>query len=603
MFDKILWRTSMKKVLKTTGTVFTVLVLTLTVLTMRSGLWMLDTWTNLTMNELIFHLKAPMDGTNEELISGFITACLLVSLVPGLFFAFLLFLTRKNKLLYRILHLAAWIASSVIILLTLQHVWNNLEVTDYVESQVTYSNFIDMNYVSPENVQITFPQEKRNLIHIYLESMETTFTDKAHGGAFSENVIPEITNLAQEHEDFSGLNTLINGAISLSGTSWTMGALFGQTSGLPLLLPIDGNAMSGQSTFMPNLITIGDILEDAGYRQAFLIGSDASFGGRELYFKEHGNYKMWDYDYFQIDGKIPEDYYVWWGFEDKYLMEFVKEKLTWLSAQPEPFNLTMLTVDTHFEDGYVCSDCKTYYENDQYSNVIRCSSQKIGELIAWIKQQDFYENTTIVITGDHPTMDGNYCSFVPSDYQRKVSTIYINAPLRPSTSTYRTYSTFDIFPTTLASLGVSIEGERLALGTNLFSSMPTLCEEYGTDYVDKEISKKSELMEELTSDITYADASIMMDKYKPLAGTFDVLVNEMDYSVDIMDIRCLVWTAEDKSDARWYILPYSEDESYTFTIPVTDFSASGTIYNVEIFAYAKNTIMYSLGTNFIDISK
>ena len=34
----------------------------------------------------------------------------------------------------------------------------------------------------------------------------------------------------------------------------------------------------------------------------------------------------------------------------------------------------------------------------------------------------------------------------------------------------RDFSTLDFFPTTLASLGVQIEGDRLGLGTNLFSN-------------------------------------------------------------------------------------------------------------------------------------
>lgn len=586
----------MKKILKKTGTVCTVLLFILAILIMRSGLWMLSTWEHLMMDELIFHLKAPMEGTNEELILGYINTCLLVALAMGLLLCVLLFILRKKKILYRILHGIVLVVSPVIIFFTAHYVWNNLDLTTYVETQTTYSSFIDENYVNPDDVQITFPSNKRNLIHIYLESMETTYADTAAGGAFSSNVIPEITNLSQTYEDFSGLNRKINGAISLSGTTWTMGALLGQTAGLPLSLPIDGNAMAGQSPFMPNLITMGDILEDAGYRQAFLIGSDASFGGRELYFEEHGNYQMWDYDYFKINGDIPEDYYVWWGFEDKYLIEFAKEKLTWLSQQEEPFNLTILTVDTHFEDGYICSDCENYYEGNQYSNVMRCSNQKISELVSWIQKQDFYENTTIVITGDHPTMDSDYCNEVSEDYQRKVTTIYINAPVDTEKDTWRTYSTFDIFPTTLASLGVEIEGDRLALGTNLFSETPTLCETYGTEFVDTEIKKKSNLMEELTSDITYANAAVTIGPYKPIAQTFDVLVDEMDYSMEIIDVRCLVWTLDDKSDAQWYIQPYEEDQDYIFTIPVSDFREDAAIFYIEAFAYAENTIMYSLGT-------
>ena len=121
------------------------------------------------------------------------------------------------------------------------------------------------------------------MIYIYLESMETTFADKKSGGAFDENVIPELTQLSMENENFSG-HTDLNGGYSLTGTTWTMGAMFGQTSGLPLLISVDKNSMNTQESFFPGITTLGDILEDAGYRQELVIGSEAVFGGRELYF-------------------------------------------------------------------------------------------------------------------------------------------------------------------------------------------------------------------------------------------------------------------------------------------------------------------------------
>lgn len=48
-----------------------------------------------------------------------------------------------------------------------------------------------------------------------------------------------------------------------------------------------------------------------------------------------------------------------------------------------------------------------------------------------------------------------------------------------------------MFPTTLASLGVEIEGNRLGLGTNLFSNEKTLIEKYGIKYVNKELAYNS----------------------------------------------------------------------------------------------------------------
>ena len=48
-----------------------------------------------------------------------------------------------------------------------------------------------------------------------------------------------------------------------------------------------------------------------------------------------------------------------------------------------------------------------------------------------------------------------------------------------------------MYPTTLASLGVKIDGDKLGLGVNLFSDQKTILEEYGLTYVNNEIKKKS----------------------------------------------------------------------------------------------------------------
>ena len=261
--------------------------------------------------------------------------------------------------------------------------------------------------------------------------MEITYADEQNGGAYEDNYIPELTELAVENEDFSGESDILNGGVSLNYTTWTAAALFAQTSGLPLTLPIDANSMDTQESFFPDMTALGDILEQQGYNQTFLIGSDGEFGGRKLYFTDHGNYNLKDYYFFQSLGKFPEDYWVWWGFEDQRLFEYAKEELTELASQEEPFNLTMLTVDTHFEDGYVCGLCGTEYGDDQYANVLSCSSQQVYEFIQWIQQQDFYENTTIVIVGDHPTMDSDFCEDIESDYTRKVYTSFINSAVSP----------------------------------------------------------------------------------------------------------------------------------------------------------------------------
>ncbi|MDO5702475.1 MAG: hypothetical protein Q4G47_03880, partial [Lachnospiraceae bacterium] len=164
----------------------------------------------------------------------------------------------------------------------------------------------------------------------------------------------------------------------------------------------------------------------------------------------------------------------------------------------EPFNFTMLTVDTHFEDGYVCRLCGNEFGDDQYANVMACSSRQVADFVEWIRQQDFYEDTAIVIAGDHITMDSDFCKDVDSSYQRRVYSCFINADAENAApEAERVYTTFDLFPTTLAAMGAKIEGERLGLGTNLFSGVPTLAEEFGISEENAELKKKSAFLDSL----------------------------------------------------------------------------------------------------------
>ena len=75
--------------------------------------------------------------------------------------------------------------------------------------------------------------------------------------------------------------------------------------------------------------------------------------------------------------------------------------------------------------------------------------------------------------------------------ERTVYNAFINSRVEPINSKNRQFNTLDMFPTTLASLGVTIEGNKLGLGTNLFSSEKTLTEKFGHEYINIETSKKS----------------------------------------------------------------------------------------------------------------
>lgn len=583
-----------RKIILVVGLILSTILALLASLLAFSAKWMFKTWTNLTMDELVYHLTAPLEGTNTDMIKDYCNECAVpVILILG-FILFAIAANRKHAGILKKIAIVCSAGAVAVTGITVGVTWNGLDVSNYMKGQSTYSTFIDDNYMDPSSVNITFPEQKRNLIYIFLESMEMTYADKENGGAFKQNVIPELTQLAQENEDFSGKSNKLNGGYSMPGTTWTMGAMFGQTSGLPLNISIDGNSMDTQDLFFPGITTLGDILQNEGYSQTLLIGSEATFGGRKLYFTDHGQYDIMDYNYAHDNGLIPEDYKVWWGYEDEKLFGFAKEKLLELAQQDNPFNLTMLTVDTHFEDGYVCDICPDTFGDNQYANVMACSSRQVKEFVDWVQQQDFAADTTIVISGDHPTMDSDFCEDVDKDYERRVYTTYINADAEKQTEKKRKYTVFDDFPTTLSAMGAQIEGDRLGLGTNLFSAKETLSEKEGVTAEYNKMLKKSKLMEKL-SDID--EEEYRRKEEEKVSPTADVKIkktgkdNQVLIKVEniehlkkgLQSITAAVWKNEDQSDLQWVNLAVFENGICKTKVDLSNYEPMQGEYNVHIY--------------------
>ena len=240
-----------RKILTAVTAVLSVFFIVLSVLWAASITWMFKTWNHLTMDELVYQLQAPMDGTNRNMILDYIKSCIPVTVIVLIAAVILLFWARKKKIIYRTAVVLLFAGAAGIISYYTVMAWNRLDIGNYTANKSTYSDFIDVNYVDPADTELTFPETKRNLIYIFLESMETTYTDVEDGGGFEEGCIPLLTELAQENEDFSGNDPALNGGYPMPGTTWTAGALFAQTSGLPLSIPIEDNSMDTQESFFP----------------------------------------------------------------------------------------------------------------------------------------------------------------------------------------------------------------------------------------------------------------------------------------------------------------------------------------------------------------
>ena len=459
-----------------------------------SALWYTNTFRDVGFDAIIFTLKSPIAGTQPGLLTGFLLWALLPSVLITILLGFLFFCSFWGKIkFFPLKKKFVGIFSSILSFILIALAAFNVGLPKYIYSISHESVFFEHNYVDPDSVEIKFPEKKRNLIYIFLESMETTYLSQDEGGAMQHNLIPELYQLASDEKNVNfSHNSDVGGFLTPTGATWTIAAITSQTAGIPLKPGLFQRNQFGEDTFLPGVKNITNILKENGYYQAVMFGSDASFANRDVYYKDHGVDAIYDLFSAREEGIIPEDYYVWWGFEDLYLFEYAKEKISEIAATNQPFAFTMLTVDTHHVSGYKCELCEETYE-EQYDNVISCSSKQVLNFVNWLKTQSFYEDTTIVICGDHLTMDADYIEkMVEEDYVQHVYNCIINSQASGSKYKNREFCGMDMFPTTLAALGCEIPGDRLGLGTNLFSDKLTLIEELGYETFDDEISYSSE---------------------------------------------------------------------------------------------------------------
>lgn len=320
------------------------LYLIITVLAMAGGAavfaaklgkeWIVEKWGKVPVEEIVYQFKVPLkttlDAELEELFYYAVPAALLLAVIICVVMTAL----RKRRLFAGIMAFVILVTAYVNIPQYYEQAKKAVPYEEYQAMRKENPDVIEQNYVDPRSVEITFPKKKRNLIYIFVESVENTFMSKMDGGAYDVNYIPELTELAEENLNFSHTDQ-VGGAYEVEGIRWTVASMFAQTSGLPLLIPIARNAMNGQEYFFPKVWSLGNILEQEGYQQELLIGSDAIFGGRLQYFTQHGNYKIYDYGTARDNGKFPPDYRVWWGYEDQKLFEYAKEEITELAAGEE----------------------------------------------------------------------------------------------------------------------------------------------------------------------------------------------------------------------------------------------------------------------------
>lgn len=454
----------------------------------RAGIyWALNTFPLRDANTVLLTLEEPFDdfayGMVKQYLATTIPQAFAITAILTIFLYAVLNSTKK-----RLIAVGMYFTATIVFFIIDIPILNYIHIlNDEPEKNTTYSKFFVENYVNPDSVKITAPKQKRNLILIYIESLETTFSDKEHGGNQDTNLIPEITELALQNISFGRNGKHIGGGLDASGATSTFPSTHSRTLGIPNIINYT------RTPILHHYKSLYKILNENGYKQVFFQGNPGLFKQFQYFAQDQKIDEIYGTDDLIKRLKLtPEEYMVKQGgknVQDKESFKFATQILDTIS---EPFSLTFFTIDTHSPHGLYDPDCiKAKDENNKEELLkasVHCVSRELDKFLTSLRTRPFYENTTIIVFGDHCFMG---TLLVKGFTNRKWVNFFINVPKDPILEERRLFSDIDMFPTILSSMNFDINGDKLGFGTDLFSDKKTLVEEIGLHSLNNEFDKMS----------------------------------------------------------------------------------------------------------------
>ena len=448
----------------------------------------LDSWGKIDFEQLVYHINFPAPAAeSKSFIDKWIKNYLIYNVVKSFILALILFIFFPIKFHFD-KHISFFEGIKkidfniyydniclIIFIGLIKQAISKIGIFDVANLRQT--TFYENNYIDPSSVHIQFPQNKQNLIIIFLESMETTFASILNGGGYRKSQIPELEEIALDPNNIHFSNSAKLGGPGITSlTTWTVAAQFAVNTGLPLK-----SKGFKPNFFFTNIVTLFDILSINGYRLFNIVPFPKDDTPTEL-FRSHSNGVVFDNIDIKIYDKVKKEFLIgkhdW--IHDAATLNFSKNIIHKLiQNNSSPICVIIETYDTHMPEGKVCPLCNFSDDSTQFKVVRRCTSRIVNNFVNWFKKQTFFKNTTLFLLGDHLCM-GNDVTDDPEgkNAKRTIYNAFINSRANCSYSKRhnRKFTTFDWFPTILASIGCKIYGERLGLGSNLFSNVKTIAE-------------------------------------------------------------------------------------------------------------------------------
>jgi phosphoglycerol transferase len=312
------------------------------------------------------------------------------------------------------------------------------------------ADYFGAHYAPPEAAGLHATHTK-NLVLIYVESLEAAYADPR---LFGKDRIAPLTQL--EGQSFAHYR-------QAPGTGWTIAAIVATQCGVPLekvgLFDLNTQGQVVED-FLPRATCLSDILERNGYRNVFMGGGSTSFAGKGTFLHGHHYQEVYGKEEWIAQGADPRNMNGW-GLYDDDLFARAKEKLQQLHSSDRPFNLTLLTVDTHEPYGFKSRHCDAGGEQ-VFEGVVQCSAREVAGFVTYMKQHGYLEDTNVVILGDHLARKNPVSDRLETLPERYIFNKFVSHEAMHKNRDEIVH--FDLLPTILEFIGFDAHGKHLGLG-------------------------------------------------------------------------------------------------------------------------------------------
>lgn len=321
-----------------------------------------------------------------------------------------------------------------------------------------------------DNVQYFGKEKGKNVFIFHLESFQQFLIDYKYKG---REVTPNINAFYHDKNTLSFDNFFHQ--VAQGKTSDAEMMLENSLYGLPT-----GSAMINygtQNTFQ----AAPAILDQHGYTTAAMHGDVPSFWNR------NNAYKSWGYENFFSKSFFPDsnnpNYNVGYGLKDKI---FLRDAAEYIQQLPQPFYCKLITVTNHYPYLLGKEDASFPETNtgdntvDGYVVTAHYLDQAFGEFINYLKKTGLYNNSMIVVYGDHYGISNNHRPAIAKLLHKKSVNNYdlamfqkvpfmIHAPGLKGGIDHTYGGEIDVLPTLMDLLGIKTQGKYIMLGQDLLS--------------------------------------------------------------------------------------------------------------------------------------